>query len=172
MKNDVVCLSVTACCCVAITICVATMVGRRQARRGVETPSADREGGAADAIVPATTNNNNNDNNNDANEVEPWAKSRAKIIARELLLDPDSHVHGMPATHIFCTNRLFAMCKKDRFATNCNNLKKKTEKEKKSIRFDQRAFESEKIAFRRKEKPTEDVHFGMPTQRRFFWCVN
>lgn len=69
----------------------------------------------------------------------PWAKSRAKERARELLSDPTSYVHGMPATHVYFTDALFVRYDKKNFASNYNNLKKTLETEKLCIEFDKLA---------------------------------
>ena len=79
----------------------------------------------------------------------PWAKSRAKKLCQELLLDEDSYVHGMPSTHIYFSNPLFEQYDKSNFASNFNALKNKTKRNKSAILFDQQAFDQERHHFSR-----------------------
>lgn len=79
----------------------------------------------------------------------PWAESRAKARCRELLLDPNSYVHGMPASHVYWTDGLFQRHDQNRFVANFNNLKNTIEKERLAIKFDQLSLDKEKAAFPR-----------------------
>jgi hypothetical protein len=57
-----------------------------------------------------------------------WEKSRGKNkLARDLLMDQDSWVHGMPATHMYCNHPLYEQYHKSNFTSNFNDLKKKLE---------------------------------------------
>jgi hypothetical protein len=93
----------------------------------------------------------------------PWAKSRAKALARELLLDPNSYVHGMPSTHVHPLEELFSRYNRGNFASNFNSLKKAIEVERLAIEFESLGFEKEKSVFKRnplncRGQPFWDTH--------------
>lgn len=145
------------------------MVKRRLARRELASQrpsiaSTALSNGGVDSSGGRMTQQPNrqilsDDDNKEDTDAQPWQKSRAKDICRELLLDPDSYVHGMPATHIYYTNDLFKKYKKNRFATNYNNLKKKIESERRAILSDQIAFDADKTVFPRNSRTNKGVLF-------------
>jgi hypothetical protein len=92
-----------------------------------------------------------------------WGKSRAKILVRDLLLDPDSWVHGMPATHVYHHHPLFEQYDKKNFASNYNALQQTVM----TIKFDQLRLTEDKLLHPRlslnhRGRPFWDTHPAKP----------
>jgi hypothetical protein len=89
------------------------------------------------------------------------------MLARELLLDPDSRVHGMPATHVYHNHPLFEQYDKKNFASNYNALQRTVKADKLAIEFDQLRLTEDKLLHPRlslnnRGQPFWDTHPAKP----------
>jgi hypothetical protein len=97
----------------------------------------------------------------------PWAKSRAKKLCQELIMNKSSYVQGMPASHVYWTDAIFMCYDKAKFANNYNRLKTTIEEEELIAGFEQFAFNVQKPLLYRntlnsRGQPFWDTHAAKP----------